>query len=119
MSQPKVAELTQVLAPPVSTPLLSAALAGLLCLATVGCSTKKEDPPGPGEITSSEMVGNLTEAEFTAQCDVRGGMVEVMAHCGGLATAKGFSYDATTGLLSEHSCKGANTCAGWNCVIPD
>jgi len=42
-----------------------------------------------------------------------------MPHCGGFATAKGFSYDNGTMLLSEHTCHGANTCGGWNCVIAD
>ena len=70
-------------------------------------------------ITSSKNVGVLTVEEFTALCDKRGGTVEVMPHCGGFATAKGFSYDATTQLLSEHTCMGANTCAGWNCAIVD
>lgn len=70
-------------------------------------------------ITSSENVGVMTEEQFKALCDQRGGTVEVMPHCGGFATAKGFSYDSTTSLLSEHTCRGANTCAGWNCAIPD
>lgn len=70
-------------------------------------------------ITSSENVGPMTLEQFTALCDKRSGTVEVMPHCGGFATAKGFSYDSTTQLLSEHTCKGANTCAGWNCVVPD
>jgi hypothetical protein len=70
-------------------------------------------------ITSSQNVGVMTEEQFKALCDERGGSVEVMPHCGGFATAKGFSYDSTTSLLSEHTCHGANTCAGWNCAIPD
>jgi hypothetical protein len=61
----------------------------------------------------------MTEEDFTAKCDARAGTVEVMPHCGGFATAKGFSYDYTTQKLSEHTCKGANTCAGWNCAIVD
>jgi hypothetical protein len=119
MSQLEVAEKTPVVLPSNPT-LLSAALAGLLCLSAVGCTTKTEkaDPAGPGEITSSEHVENLTEEQFTEKCDARGGSVEVMPHCGGFATAKGFSYDSSTNELSEHSCKGANTCVGWNCAIP-
>lgn len=70
-------------------------------------------------ITSSQAVGVLTVDDFTALCDQRAGTVEVMPHCGGFASAKGFSYDMTTELLSEHTCMGANTCAGWNCVVPD
>jgi len=70
-------------------------------------------------ITSSEAVGVLTEEAFKALCDARGGTVEVMPHCGGFATAKGFSYDNGTQLLSEHTCAAANTCGGWNCVITE
>lgn len=99
--------------------LRAAALAGLLGLAAVACSYEKAPQAGEGRITSSENVGAMTEAEFTALCDKRGGAVEVMPHCGGFATAKGFSYDNTTQLLSEHTCAGANTCGGWNCAITD
>jgi hypothetical protein len=64
-------------------------------------------------------VAELTVEEFTEQCDLREGTVEVIAHCRGLNTCQGFSYDITTDLLSEHTCKGAVTCAGWNCLVPD
>ncbi len=59
----------------------------------------------------------LTADEFEAQCDERSGVVEYIPHCGGLNTCKGFSYDVTTGLLSEHTCQGAATCQGYNCVV--
>jgi hypothetical protein len=95
--------------------LLAAALAGLVCL--TACSSETTDPVRP-EITSSKEVPGLDAAGFKALCDERGGTVEVMAHCGGLASARGFAYDTTTQVLSEHTCKGANTCAGWNCVTP-
>lgn len=75
--------------------------------------------PEVAHITSSEAVGVLAEADFKALCDARQGTVEVMPHCGGFATAKGFSYDTGTQLLSEHTCAGANTCGGWNCVLTD
>jgi hypothetical protein len=100
-----------------SLPIANAALAGLLCLSASACSSTPET--GPGEITSSQSVASLTVAEFTEQCDARGGTVEVIPHCGGINTCKGFSYDKTTGLLSEHSCRGAATCSGWNCLVPD
>jgi len=73
----------------------------------------------PPHITSSKAAGVLTVDDFKALCDERGGTVEVMPHCGGFATAKGFSYDSGTQLLSEHTCMGSNTCAGWNCAIVD
>lgn len=75
--------------------------------------------PESPHVTSSQNVGVMTVEQFTALCDERGGTVEIMPHCGGFATAKGFSYDSTTELLSEHTCQGANTCAGWNCAIPE
>ncbi len=108
--------------PTVSRQLMNAALSGLLCLSASSCTTEKTvdgSPTGPGVITSSQHVDSLDEAGFTALCDARSGTVEVMPHCGGFATAKGFSYDYTTSTLAEHSCKGANTCAGWNCVTDD
>jgi hypothetical protein len=94
-----------------SPALLSAALLGLACAA---CSTETRGGDG---ITSSELIEGMTEADFTERCDARGGMVEVIPHCGGLNTCKGFSYDITTSLLSEHTCAKAATCTGWNCVI--
>jgi hypothetical protein len=98
-------------------PLLQAALAGLLSLSASACHYEKSPPSGPGEITSQRNIGKLDEAGFQAMCDERGGKVEGIAHCGGLASAAGFAYDITTEELSEHTCKGANTCTGWNCII--
>jgi hypothetical protein len=98
--------------PAVSPRLLRAALVGLLAVgSTFACSGKNDDKP------AGEHIEGLDAAGFQAMCDARGGTVEVMAHCGGLATAAGFSYDTTTETLIEHSCKGQNTCAGWNCVL--
>ena len=105
-------------APP-SDRLRGAALAGLLCFAVVACSSKDDAGESEAHITSSKEVGVLTKAQFTALCDERAGTVEVMPHCGGFATGKGFSYDDATLLLSEHTCAGANTCGGWNCVTPE
>lgn len=92
--------------------LLQAALAGLVSLGLLGCGSSSSEP----EITSKQHIENLDEAGFTKLCDERDGTVEVMPHCGGFATGRGFSYDITTQELAEHTCKGANTCAGWNCV---
>jgi len=96
-----------------SSKLLCAALTGILAMALPACADDDSKAP---LITSSEYVANLSAEAFKALCDARSGTVEEMAHCGGLATARGFSYDTTNGQLSEHTCKGANTCAGWNCV---
>jgi hypothetical protein len=100
--------------------LLQAALAGLLSVGASGCGSSSPGP-GPGDpmITSSSTVEGLTAEGFKALCDARNGTVEELSHCSGLATAAGFSYDIDTQLLSEHTCKGANTCAGWNCVTDD
>jgi hypothetical protein len=95
-----------------------ATAAGAAGAAGAGAGAGGSAPEYP-HITSSQNVGVMTEEQFKALCDERGGTVEVMPHCGGFATAKGFSYDSGTQLLSEHTCQGANTCAGWNCAIPD
>lgn len=98
--------------------LLQAALAGLLSLTAVGCSDGDEPKAGSGvaEITSRQQTQPLTEADFKAMCDARSGTVEIIVHCGGLATGPGLAYDITTLTLVEHTCKGANTCTGWNCL---
>jgi hypothetical protein len=107
--------------------LIAAALAGLLCL-TTACTSKEAEASNTGgaagaaaapEITSSKKVEGIDAAAFKVMCDERHGTVEVMPHCGGFATARGFSYDTTNSMLSEHTCKGANTCAGWNCVTDE
>lgn len=99
---------------------MQAAIAGLLSVSAQACgssgSTPEKAPPADPMITSTQPAGVLTAEDFQALCDARGGTVEVMAHCGGLASAAGFSYDTTTETLAEHTCKGANTCAGWNCI---
>lgn len=102
--------------PQPSSSLLCAALAGLLCAVPVACSTES-DADSSAHITSSKAVANLSADEFKAQCDARSGVVEVIPHCRGLNTCKGFSYDVTTGLLSEHTCRGAASCTGWNCLL--
>lgn len=95
---------------------MQAALAGLLASACdAGLSPPVTGQP-PAMITSSREIDGLTAQDFQTMCDERGGTVEPIAHCGGLATAAGFSYDTTTQTLAEHTCKGANTCAGWNCI---
>jgi len=87
--------------------------------ASVGACSSSSSTQAPAtqpHITSSQVIAGLTADDFQAMCDARGGTVEVMAHCGGLASARGFSYDVETQTLAEHTCKGANTCGGWNCV---
>lgn len=104
---------SKALASPASSRLVHAALAGLLSWGTQACSSSSQPE---GHITATSQVGPLTAADFQTLCDARDGTVETMAHCGGLASAAGFSYDIDTQTLAEHTCKGANTCAGWNCI---
>jgi hypothetical protein len=99
--------------------LLRAAVAGLLAGSLAACSAGPEAEPARGKITSTESVGMLSEDEFKAMCDEAGGTVEALAHCGGLATGPGFAYDSTDGTLSRHTCAGANTCGGWNCLTEE
>jgi len=125
--------------------LLSAALGGLLCVAA--CSSPKSsvgqdsgndaaasgDAPaeaasGPYEcdggvvddagITSSQVL-SMTLEDFTAQCNAKNGVVEIEPHCGGSNNCRGMSYDTTTQVLTEHGCRGLNTCAGYSCIICD
>lgn len=128
-----------------SQALLAAALGGLLCLASAcgggtfdGSENQGVDLnayTGGGEpgayieckegqvanptVTETKEVVDMTEEAFTAECDARNGVVEVEPHCGGSNGCRGFSYDSTIDARTEHTCKGANTCSGWSCVICD
>jgi hypothetical protein len=96
-----------------SRALVAAAIAGLLSLGGAGCDSAGSE----GEITSSTVVTDMTLERFTADCDERDGTVELHAHCGGLNTCKGFSYDDATHVLTEHTCRALNTCSGYSCVV--
>lgn len=63
--------------------------------------------------------GPVTLDEFTALCDAKQGIVEIEPHCGGSNGCRGMSYDSTTQTLTEHTCRGTNTCAGYSCVVCD
>ena len=91
--------------PSASRPLLTAALAGLLCVTPVGCSdeSKQESSQTLGGITHSEEDPDMTLEKFTALCDKRGGTVEQHPHCGGVNSCKGMSYDETTQVYTEHT----------------
>lgn len=101
--------------PAPSSKLLRAALAGLLAMTVTACA----DDGKSDKITSTQRVGYLDAEDFKAMCDARHGTVEAIAHCGGVASGPGFAYDQTTQELSEHTCKGGNTCAGWNCLTDE
>jgi len=122
--------------------LLSAALGGLLCVAA--CAPKagqqtsdaattgdagSEASAQPFEcdggvvadagVTSSEVVTSLTLEDFTSQCDAQHGVVEIEPHCGGSNNCRGFTYDTGTQLLTQHTCRATNACAGYSCIICD
>ena len=123
--------------------LLSAALGGLLCVAA--CAPKAttqtssdaaatadagdEASAEPFEcdggvvadagVTSSQMVPSLTLDDFTSQCDAQHGVVEISPHCGGSNNCRGFTYDTGTQLLTQHTCRATNACAGYSCIICD
>ncbi len=101
--------------------LLLAAIAGLLGSVPACGGDSGGDDAATDEaphMTSSELMPGVTLESFTAMCDERGGTVEVIPHCGGVNTCKGFAYDQTTEMLSEHTCKATNTCGGFNCIVP-
>lgn len=66
----------------------------------------------------SETVGNRTFEGLTAECDTRGGYIEIHAACAGVNTCAGFSYgDWEPGVLTEHTCAASNGCNGLSCVV--
>lgn len=125
---------------PASHALLSAALAGLLCVATSRCSPNSAgsesgassvsiDTPipaiacdggvSPDPSVTSTIVANMTASEFAAQCNAQSGILENQPHCGGSNSCRGMSYDIETQTLTEHTCRAVNTCAGYSCVVCD
>ncbi|MGD0679031.1 MAG: hypothetical protein ABSC94_26805 [Polyangiaceae bacterium] len=129
---------------PASQALLSAALGGLLCIATPACSANSASSAGsesgalisggdtpipaiacdggvsadPG-VTSTMVVANLTSSEFSTECAAQSGIMEVQPHCGGSNACRGMSYDVETQTLTAHTCRATNSCAGYTCVICD
>jgi hypothetical protein len=67
-------------------------------------------------ITSSQVI-SMTLQDFTDLCTQKGGVLEIEPHCGGLNSCRGLSYDTGTTVLTEHSCRDLNTCAGYSCII--
>ena len=126
--------------PAASSALLAAALGGLLCLtacssdeaAVDGTPTRTDgaalgayyECPGgavadPPVITSTKTVADLTSEAFQADCNKRHGVFEIEPHCGGSNGCRGVSYDNGTDAYTEHSCRGANTCGGFSCIVCD
>ena len=73
----------------------------------------------PDAGVTSSTTGALTLEQFTALCDAKHGIVEIQPHCGGSNACRGMSYDSNTQTLTEHTCRGTNTCGGYSCVICD
>ena len=69
-------------------------------------------------ITLSDASPGMTLAAFVEMCAPLGGFIEIHPHCGGANSCAGISYDESTGILTEHTCAGLNTCNGYSCVIP-
>jgi hypothetical protein len=129
----------------VSQALLSAALGGLLCLASSGCSSSPSsaaggsqastgtvvnaDTPMPDTTCDGGVVPNrqimsatmaaVTQDQFAAQCQTMNGILEIQPHCGGSNACRGMSYDSEAQTLIEHTCRGLNSCAGFSCVVCD
>jgi hypothetical protein len=72
--------------------------------------------PNP-QITSATVVAGLTLDQFTAQCQTVSGILEIQPHCGGSNACRGMSYDSATQTLTQHTCRGMNSCAGFSCVV--
>jgi hypothetical protein len=102
-----------------SRALLTAALSGLLTTAGTACgSDSHAEGDGAPRVTASRLEPEMTLERFTEECDAQGGTVELHAHCGGVNTCQGFSYDDATHELTEHTCRALNTCSGYSCVVP-
>jgi hypothetical protein len=109
-----------------SPTLLSAALCGLFATAAVACESSGDKPAacphapdgGRRTITAVRSEPEMTLERFTDECDAANGKVELHAHCGGVNTCAGFSYDDATHALTEHTCCALNTCSGYSCVVP-
>jgi hypothetical protein len=71
----------------------------------------------PTPMVTSTMLGMLTEQQFHDMCDQAGGIFEIQPLCGGSNACRGFAYDSGQTRLTEHTCQGTNTCAGYNCVV--
>ena len=112
--------LSVVVSPVASRRLLAAALAGLLGVTVQACSDTEHSSANQasGSITLSKVDADMTLEKMTTLCDEKGGTIEQHPHCGGANSCKGMSYDETTEVYTEHTCRGMNTCAGYSCVLP-
>lgn len=111
-------------APPVPSALLSAAVAGLVLGALPACSTEGHnckvapDAGNPYVVDSIVSDEEMTFAKFSKLCEERSGFIQTHAACVGNNSCKGISYNNFNLTLSEHTCKGLNSCSGMSCVVP-
>lgn len=70
-------------------------------------------------VTASSFVPSYPLEQFAADCTERGGTLQLQPHCGGLNGCRGMSYDTGTQTLTENTCRGTNTCAGYSCIDCD
>ncbi|HUB08740.1 MAG TPA: hypothetical protein VMB50_17160 [Myxococcales bacterium] len=73
----------------------------------------------PNPSITSTIPGAMTQAGFMSLCAEQNGVFEIIPHCSGGSHCRGFAYDLDLQELMQHSCRGANTCAGYNCVVCD
>lgn len=108
--------------PPSPTPSESGA-AGQAPTASGGNGGEATAPAGDGGAggVASDTYNNvvsdgvdISAEEFQKMCDERDGWAYVTAFCAGAGMCKGLSLLGTT--LTDHSCKGLNSCGGAGCV---
>ncbi len=84
---------------------------------TDGGETDESDDTETEGILSSERVPELNFATFSADCVTRGGIVQIHATCAGNNACAGMSFNKWSKDLTEHTCRGLNSCGGASCVV--
>jgi len=104
-------------------PSNEAGAAGQTQAAGAGGEAGAEQPSEGGALGSDPDTYNnvisdgveITAEDFQKLCDDRDGWAYVTAFCAGAGMCKGLSLLDTT--LTDHSCKGLNSCGGAGCVV--
>jgi hypothetical protein len=71
---------------------------------------------GP-EVTSVEVVADMTVERFIDDCDALNGFVQFHATCAGVNSCRGLSFNRFSNELMEHTCRAVNSCGGYSCVV--
>ncbi|HVY31932.1 MAG TPA: c-type cytochrome [Polyangiaceae bacterium] len=104
---------------PIPTPS-EAGAAGQSQQSEGGTGGTSSESAGAGGVPSDEYNNvisdgvEITAEDFQKMCDERDGWAYVTAFCAGAGMCKGLSLLGTT--LTDHSCKGLNSCGGAGCV---